>query len=328
MIRGFSLILLSLLALAMAAPVAGAAQYVVKIGYENHPGEPLDAAVRHWKKLAEEKTGGKLEVQLFPSSQLGSKKDLIEQIRMGGNLVTFVDGSFLADFVPDMAILNGPYLADEMMDIVKLPESDWWKGLEKQLEAKDLHILAFNFLYGIRNMVVKKPVHAPADLNGLKIRVPNNKIQLEGILAMGAIPTPMPLAEVYPALTQGVIDGAENPIPVLYGQKHHEAAKYLILTKHLDNITGFVANPDFLKELPPEIVKAFEEAAYEAGEFSQKLALDADREYTEKIKAEGGVIIEVDITPFQEATKVVYSKFPEWTPGLYEKVRGIMYGGK
>lgn len=310
------------------AASASAAQYIIKVGYENHPGEPLDTAARRWKEVAEKKGGGKLEVQLFPSSQLGSKKDLIEQMRMGANVVTIADGAFLADYIPDMAIVMGPYIADNINDIFKLLESDWWKGLEKQLETKGLHITTYNFLYGTRNMVTKKPVNSLADLAGMKIRVPNNKIQVEAIKALGAIPTPMPLAEVYPALTQGVIDGAENPIPVLYGQKHHEAAKYLILSKHLDNIACWVSSAKYMATLPKDVLDAFESGAREAGEYSKELAVNVDKETIAKMKAEGVTVIEVDLKPFQEATKVVYTKFPEWTPGLYDKAREAMYGKK
>ncbi len=302
-----------------------AAEFVIKIGYENHPGEPLDAAVREWKKLAEEKTGGRLEIQLFPSSQLGSKKDLIEQMRMGANVVTITDGAFMADFVPDMGIVSGPYLADDINDFWALMDSDWWAGLEKQLEPKGMRMVAHNFMYGVRNMVTKRPVTRLEDLAGMKIRVPNNKIQVEALKAMGATPTPMPLAEVYPALTQGVIDGAENPLPVLYGQKHHEAAKNLIITRHLDSIACFIGSSRYLGKLPPETLRAFEDSAREAGEFSQRLAENIDAEIIRKMKAEGVTVYEPDLAPFREATRTVYDQFPEWTPGLYERVRGVMY---
>ncbi|MCC8189044.1 MAG: C4-dicarboxylate TRAP transporter substrate-binding protein [Planctomycetes bacterium] len=324
---GTTLLVALSLTIFAAAPVV-AAEYTIKIGYENHPGEPLDTAVRLWKEKAEEKAGGRLEVQLFPSSQLGSKKDLIEQMRMGANVVTITDGAFLADYIPDMAIVMGPYLADTIEDIFVLLESPWWKDLEAQLEPKGLRVVTYNFLYGVRNMVTKNPVNSIEDLAGMKIRVPNNKIQVEAVKAMGAIPTPMPLAEVYPALTQGVIDGAENPIPVLYGQKHHEAAKNLIMTRHLDNIACFVGSSAYFGKLPPEVRAAFEEAAHEAGVYSQQLAKDVDDETVAKMRAAGVTVYEPDLKPFQEATKSVYSQFPEWSPGLYEKAREIMYGGK
>lgn len=296
----------------------------IKVAYENNPGEPLDLAVKEWARLFKEKTNGKAELQLYPSSQLGAKKDIIEQMKLGSNIITIADGGFLQDYVPDFGILMGPYLGKDYTDIIKLTKTPWFADLSKQLEGKGYHIITSNWLYGTRHMVVNKPVHTPADLKGLKIRVPNNKIQIEAMKAMGATPTPMPLNEVYPALTQGVIDGAENPIPVLYGQKHYEPAKYLILTGHLDNVSQWICGQDFFEKLPADIQKALQESGDEAGVFMTNLIQKVEKEDMEKMKKEGVTVIEVDRNLFREASKSTYTKFPEWTPGLYDKVQSLL----
>jgi TRAP-type transport system periplasmic protein len=297
---------------------------VIKIAYENNPGEPIDLAVKEWARLFKEKTNGRGELQLYPSSQLGSKKDIIEQMKLGSNIITIADGGFFADYVPDFGIMMGPYLGKDYNDIFKLTKTDWFKDLSTKLEGKGYHIVTSNWLYGTRHMVVNKPVKTPADLQGLKIRVPNNKIQIEALKAMGATPTPMPLAEVYPALTQGVIDGAENPIPVLYGQKHHEPAKYLIMTGHLDNVSQWIIGQKYYEKMPADIQKALIESGDEAGNFMTQQIEKAEKETIEKMKTEGVTVIEVDRNLFREATKGVYTKFPEWTPGLYDKVQGLL----
>ncbi|MFT4173711.1 MAG: C4-dicarboxylate TRAP transporter substrate-binding protein [Rhodocyclaceae bacterium] len=304
---------------ALAAP-----KYAIKVAYENNPGEPIDKAMNEWARLFKEKTAGQGELMLYPSSQLGSKKDVMEQMKMGAALVTLTDGAFFADYVPDFAIMMGPYLGKDYTDVIKLSQSPWFAGMSQQLDKKGFHILAANWLYGSRHMVTKKPVHTPADLKGLKIRVPNARIQIEAMKAMGATPTPMPLAEVYPALTTGVIDGAENPIPVLYGQKHHEPAKYLILTGHLDNVTNLTISQKYFERLPADVKKALVDTCLQAGDYMTRVTLEAEKDVIAKMKKEGVTVIEVDRAQFREASKSTYGKFPEWTPGLYDQLQDYL----
>ena len=300
------------------------AQYSIRVAYENNPGEPIDKAVHEWAKLFAQKTGGKGELKLYPSSQLGSKKDVMEQMKLGSAIITIADGGFFADYVPDFGILMGPYLGNDYNDIFKLAKTPWFTEMNDKLAAKGFRILTSNWLYGTRHMVTKKPVKTPEDLKGMKIRVPNNRIQIDAMKTMGATPTPMPLGEVYPALTTGVIDGAENPIPVLYGQKHHEPAKYLILSGHLDNVSQWVTSDTYFKKLPADIQKALTESADEAGNFMTSTIQTAEKETIEKMKKEGVTVIEVDRKLFREAAKPTYTHFPEWTPGLYDKVQSYL----
>lgn len=310
-------------ALMLSSAVAFAADYSIKLAYENNPGEPFDLAMREWARLFAEKTKGKGEMKVFPSSMLGSKKDLMEQMKLGSGIITLADGGFFADYVPDFGIMIGPYLGKDYEDTLKLTKTPWFADLSGQLEAKGFKILT-SWLYGTRHMVSKKPVKTPADLKGLKIRVPNNRIQIDSLKTMGATPTPMPLGEVYPALTTGVIDGAENPIPVLYGQKHHEPAKYLVLSGHLDMITQCFIGAAYFKKLPADIQKALIESGDEAGAFMMKTTLAAEKEVIEKMKKEGVTVMEVDKAAFREAAKDTYKHFPEWSPGLYDKVQSFL----
>lgn len=297
---------------------------VIKVGYENNPGEPVDKAAQEWVRLAKEKSGGKVELQLFPSSQLGSKKDLIEQMMTGSNVITIGDASFLMDYVPDIGIISGPYLADNYDQLFKLTKTDWFKGLEKQLEGKGLHIVSTNWIYGTRHIVSKKPIATPADMQGQKIRVPNNKLFIETIKAMGGIPTPMAWGDTYTALTQGTVEGAENPVPVLFGSKMYESAKNLSLTGHIDLISQWIGGQKFWETLPADVQKAVTDSAEEAGLFMNKQIEAADKDAIAQMKAAGVNVVESDKAAFREAVKGVYQKFPEWSPGLYDKVQGLL----
>lgn len=303
------------------------AKTTIKIAYENNPGEPIDVVAHKWADLVKQKSNGDVELELYPSSQLGSKKDVLEMAMMGVNVVTITDAGFLADYVPDFSILVGPYLAKNAGDIFKLFKTDWFKGLEKQLQAKGLHIVTPNLMFGIRHLLTTKPVKTPEDLKGMKVRVPNNRMQIATLKAMGATPTPMPFSEVYPGLTQGVIDGAENTIPVIYGQKLYEAAPCLNLIGYMTMTAQWIGGQAYFDTLSPKVVQMLRDTGDEAGLLSQKLLAADGKEAVDlmkKMKAEGVKIVHVDPTPFREATKEVYKEFPEWTPGLYEKVQSLL----
>lgn len=301
--------------------VALADTTTIKVAYENNPGEPVDQVMHHWKEDLENRSGGEIVLELYPSSQLGSKKDVTEQAMMGLNVITITDVGFLADYDPDLGVLFGPYLADDPSKLFKIYDGDWFKQKSEALKAKGIHVVMRNYLYGVRQLITRKPVRNPDDLKGLKIRVPNNNMQIKIFEAMGATPTPMPLGETFPALAQGVIDGVENPISVLYGQKFHEEAKNLSMIGYLTNTAMFVGGEAFFSTLTEEKVKLIEATAYDAGLYSQKLTTDLDNQMIAKMKEAGVEVIDVDNTPFKELTKKVYSEFPEWSSGLYDQIQ-------
>ncbi|WP_291633175.1 C4-dicarboxylate TRAP transporter substrate-binding protein [Clostridium sp.] len=301
---------------------------VIQIGYGNNPGEPLDLAVNEWKKLIEEKSEGSMKVELFPSSQLGSKNDIIDQMMAGSAVITLADGAFYADRgVPDMGITFGPYLFDTWEECWTLTKSDWWKEQAGKLEGKGLKLLTSNWVYGDRQTLTIKPVRTVADLKGMKIRVPNNTIQVKGFEVMGATPTPMALGDVYTALQQGTIDGLENPLPVLYNGKFQEVAKYLTLDAHIKNFTTWVTGTKFFDSLTADQQKILMETGDEAGLYNNTAQEKASKETLEKFKTEGVEIIEIDSAEFKKAAMEFYS-LPEvnskWTPGLYDTVKAAM----
>ena len=184
---------------------------VVQIGLENHPGEPVTDGIYEWARLANERGRGSLDVQVFPSSQLGSKDQIIDMMLAGMNVITLADGGFFADRgAPDMGITMGPYFFGSWDEAWRLVESSWWADQSKILEEKGLKILAANWIYGDRHTLTKRPIRTVDDFRGLKLRVPNNLMQVKGTEVMGASPTPLPLGEVYTALQQGVVDGVEK----------------------------------------------------------------------------------------------------------------------
>ncbi len=297
------------------------AETTVRIAYENNPGEPADLVMNRWKELVAEASDGEVVLELYPSSQLGAKKDVIEQGMLGVNVITIADVGFLTDYDPDLGILFGPYLTDDAESLFKIYESDWFKEKEAKLQEQGIHIVIKNYLYGTRQLLATKKVETPDDLKGMKIRTPNNIMQIRAIEAMGGTPTPMPLGDVYPALTQGVIDGVENPLPVLFGQKLHEQAKELSMISYLQNTSLWLGGQAYFDTLDPEVVEMLHETGYEAGLYSQELAAAEDEKILEAMQDAGVTVTYPDLEPFREKAMAVYDQFPEWSEGLYEEIR-------
>ena len=318
------LILLATLVFAGGGTQAGAGQkkVVVQIGLENHPGEPVTDGIYEWKRLAEERSKGSMEVQVFPSSQLGTKNEIIDQMLAGMGVITLADGAFFADRgAPDMGITMGPYFFATWNEAWNMIESSWWAEQGKILERRGLKMLASNWVYGERHTLAKRPIRTVADFKGLKLRVPANNIQIRGTEVMGATPTPLPLGEVYTALQQGVVDGVENPLTVIYGGKFHEVAKYLTLDGHIKLLTTWFCGTKWFDTLSGEHQAILTETGRLAGLYNNQLQEKSVDETIRKFKAEGVEVINVNIPSFQAQAKPFYD-LPEfknlWSPGIIE----------
>ena len=321
-----------------AAPTAAAEEkpqtvepIVIRVGHDAHPGEPFYAGCEKWKELLEAKSNGTMQLELYPSGQLGSKDDLLDQIATGEAICTLADGAYFYDRgVKDFGIVFGPYLFDSWDEAYKLYESSWYQEqADKLAEVAKLKIVASNWRFGVRHTLTTKPVQSLADFHGIKLRVPTNVIQLKGMEVLGTAPTPMALGEVYTALQQGTIDGVENPVALLYYGKFHEVAKYLLLDSHVYNITNLVVGVDFFNSLTKEQQQMLMDTCKEAGLYQNKLSEESDTALIKKMQDEGVTVIEP--TPefkqeLKEASKKFYTlpDFKDWSPNLYETVKAAM----
>lgn len=311
------------------ATTAFAQDVVIQIGFENSISEPVGQGLQKWKELVDQKGDGSLRIELFPDSQLGNKTDLIDQMLLGEAVMTLADGAFFADYgVPDMGIVFGPFLFDNWEQCWQMVDSEWYAEQNAKLEQMGIKNVASNWAYGIRNTLTTKPVHSVADLKGLQIRVPTNQIQTKGFEVLGATPVGMSLGDVYTALQQGTIDGGENPLSTLYGRKHHEVAKYLILDGHVYNFTNWIMSAQLFNSLTPEQQKLLVETGREAGVYNNELQAQSDAKYLELMEKEGVTVYTPnaeEMKGFKEAAQAFYkdgSVFG-WSDGLYEKVQAI-----
>ena len=318
--------LIAAAALAIAPLAASAADYTFRLATVTSDKEPLYAAQQEFVKNVMARTDGRVDITIFANAQLGSNPEVFEQVRASAPIITISDPGYLSDFVADFGVLGGPYLMDDPRDFQKIVESDLYAGLKDQLRAESgIELLALNWLFGSRHMLTDNPISSPADTAGMTFRTPPNIMWVETFNAMGARPTQVAWGEVYSALSSGVVDGAEAPLPSIYGSKLHETKKVISLTGHFKGFTGLMMNSDVFAGLPQDIQDIMNEEATKAGEFMTGLMLNSQEEWIAKLEAEGVTFNrDVDVPAFQAATAEVYTKFPDWSDGLYDKVRAIL----
>ena len=323
--KKFAALLLVIMMIALATTASAAV--TIMIGYENNPGEPIDLACNEWKRLVEEKSNGEMIVEIFPSSQLGSKDNIIDQAMAGDCVITLANGAFFQDRgVKDFGVVFAPYLFESWEQLDKLAASDWFAQKKAELSDLGLTILT-GWHYGARDTMTTKKVVTAADIKGMKIRVPNNSLQVKGMAATGAVPTPMSLGEVYTALQQGTIDGLENPLTVLYNGAYQEVCKYLILDHHILDYTCWVCGTDFFNTLTPEQQQILIEAGNEAGVYNNAMLEETTNKALEDLKAAGVEVVEFDRDSFVAASESFYAD-PDikamWSEGLIDQVKEII----
>lgn len=330
---GIVLVLLSVMLPMVSARGVGeeaSTQNVVElqIAHDNHPGDPLAAACDYWAELLEERSNGTMVLKTYPSGQLGSKNDLIDQMYAGDPIMVVINGPYAADRgVADLGIMQAPYLFTNWSQLRKLMDSQWGDSQKQELRDIGMQVVADNWQYGARHTLTVKPVMTPADLQGMKIRTQGSTIHVEGFSVLGANPTPMTLSEVYTSLQQGVIEGLENPISVLYSGKFHEVAKNLMLDGHIFDLSFIVIGTGVFDKLTPEQQDLLIETGLEAGRKQNELAAAADKKLLEQMVAEGVVINDIDVMEFQKAAAPFYNNTAitdKWSPNLVETVQSII----
>jgi tripartite ATP-independent transporter DctP family solute receptor len=262
--------------------------------------------------IIKSRTNGQIEIQVFPMSQLGNERDLVEGVQLGTIDMTVVSNAMVSNFVPEAIVFDLPYLFKDQDHALRALLSPPGQSVMQKVEQKVGKLLTY-YATGVRSVFNRvRPVRTPDDMRGLKIRVIQNKIYMSTINAMGGIATPLPFSEVYGALQQGVIDGAENSPVSLLGMKHYEHAKYYTLTNHFVLSGQVFVSWNRWKSFTPEQQKIIMEAAQASQKIEYDYEKEKDIESMAKLREAGVQIIEdVNRTPFEERAKAVWKEVPE-----------------
>lgn len=264
-----------------------------------------------FKELVEEKTNGAAKVEIYFRSQLGSQKDYLEGLRLGTLEVTWVTPGFFSSYESILNILELPYLFTTREHTFWMVNGPLENFIREKVEKHGFKLLAF-FEVGYRQITNNvRPIYSPEDLKGLKIRVPQAKISVDSLTAMGANATPLSGSELYLALQQGIFDGQENPCGQIYYNKWYEVQKYLSKTNHLYMIHMVLYSDKLWKQLPEEIQLKIEEAAQEAAVYEVKIAAEEDAYAERALKELGMIINDANIDLFKESVKPLYKQYIE-----------------
>jgi tripartite ATP-independent transporter DctP family solute receptor len=279
-----------------------------------------DAHFPLWQEFAKEletTSKGTLKVEVYPTETLGKTVDMIQAISKGAPILQDSDPSHLSNYVPDYAVFMNPYLFKKPEDISKAWNSDLGRKMEGELNQKGLRIVTAVY-FGSRHLISDREVKTRADTKGMKIRNAPTKMWNEVSKTLGGNPTNTAWSEVYNALSQGVADGAEAPLSLLYSAKLYEAKKNVSLTGHLVATTTIVMSQKVYEGLPQDAKNALDTVgrAYPAKRAPQ--ILEIEKEFRGKLEAAGVKFNDVDKKDFIEAAKDVSKAFPEWSPGLYD----------
>ena len=316
-----------LLAATTLSEEAAAADFTFRITHEMAAQDAINIASERFAERVAERTGGKVDMKVFPSAQLGHDNDSLEQIRLGADLIVVTNpGGIAPAEVADLSILDGPYLVSSIADYRKLIKSSWFADVSKRLEEKaGLKILAANWLFGVRHVLTDRPIRNPEDFKGLKIRIPPLQMWVETFKALDANGQTINFGEAYTALTSGVVDAVESPLESIYAAKFHEAKKTISMTGHFTNWIAPIMSAKVFNSLPKETQDILLQEAEIGGEIITALAQDREQGFREKLEAAGVTFVsDVDRDALREKTKVVYSQFKDWTPGLHETVMSAM----
>jgi|SRR5690625_3002108 len=275
---------------------------VLRLGHIQNESHPWHKGSEKFAELVEEKTEGSVAIEVYPSSTLGSDRDLVEGMQIGSVDFALVAG-VMSNFYEPYAILELPYLFEDMNhldDFLYGPEGQ--KLQDETLEETGVHGLEF-WIRGPRQLTSNKPVESLDDLNGLKIRVPSIEASIEGWQALGANPTPMSFNEVYSSLQTGVIDGQENPVLFASNARIQEVQNYLTMTNHVYGYVQLLGSDKTFDGLTEAETDAVIEAAEEATEYQNELVIQEEESSLDAMIDEGVEVIEVDTKPFEEAVQ-------------------------
>ena len=291
---------------------AQAAPLIIKYSHVVADVTPKGQAALKFKELAEKKLPGKVEIQVFPNSQLFGDGKEMEALLLGDVQILAPSLAKFGKYTKQIQIFDLPFLFTDIQAVDRFQASSAGQGLLNSMEKKG--IKGFGFLHnGMKQLSANKPLGMPSDAKGLKFRIQPSDVLEAQFHAVGGNPQKLAFAEVYQALQTGVVDGTENPWSNIYSKKFHEVQKYIMDSNHgvLDYMV--IGNAKWWAGLPPDVQKGLTEAMTESIKFGNKVAFEEDLAFREKVikdnKAKVLPMSKEHLTAWRTAMQPVWKKF-------------------
>ncbi len=284
----------------------------MKLGHYAAEGHPGDLAAKMFAENVEKRTAGAIKIAVYPNNQLGSPPELLEQNILGAIDMSLPTQGALDKYSKKFAVVMLPFVYRDYEHAHKVLDGPFMEWASPDLAKQGLVFLS-NWEWGFRNITNNvRPINSPADVQGLKLRTPP-EIQLQAAMeALGAVVTKIAFNELYMALKQGVVDGEENPLSVVYHNKFYEVQKYLALTRHVYNSMVHVISKKTWDMLTPEQQTIVREESQKAGNFMRQKLMEEENDLITKLKAEGMVVTQPDIADFQALMGPAYKRIGEY----------------
>ncbi|GJQ62606.1 MAG: C4-dicarboxylate ABC transporter substrate-binding protein [Melioribacteraceae bacterium] len=294
----------------------------LKIGHGLDQSHPVHQAMLYMAEKVDEKSGGKMQISVYPSQQLGTERECLELLQIGSLAMTKVSSSVLEGFVPDFKVFSLPYIFRDEQHKFNVFEGE--VGRDLLLSPKECRLRGLCFYdAGSRSFYTKdKPVNSPADLTGLKIRTQESATSVKLVNSLGASATPISWGELYTALQQGVVDGAENNPPSFFTSRHYEVCKFYSLDEHTAVPDLLIISTIVWDELDEQQKQWLQEAAVESYEYQKKLWKESTAASLQAVKEAGVEVIYPDKGPFEEKVQPLLEEYKS-EKAIYDLIQKI-----
>src|SRR5699024_3355771 len=288
---------------------------IIRLAHTGSDTHQYNIASQKFKKLVEEKSDGKMKVNVYGDGSLGNEDELVDQTMTGTiQMTTVAADSSLSNTMPEMNLFGIPYLFDSEKDVYTKLDGKPGKDLLELAKKKDMKGLGY-WEVGFRHFTNKKrEIKHPEDMENLKLRVQSAKVWNEHLKTLNAIPTPISFSELYSALDQGVVDGQENPLPTIYSQKFFEVQKYISLTNHTYTPAVVLMNDDYYNQLTKKEKQIVNESIVESTDYQRQYIAKQEKKIKKQLKDEGMIITNVNRDEFKNKTKHVDSQITDQVP--------------
>ncbi|MEK6482335.1 TRAP transporter substrate-binding protein [Catalinimonas sp. 4WD22] len=294
----------------------------LKIAHSNDASHPVHQGMLYLAERVEEKSGGKLQVNVYPSAQLGQERECIELLQIGSLAMTKSSAAVMEGFAPNYKVLSLPYIFRDKEHQFKVLNGEI--GKELMVEGEQFWLRGVTFYdAGSRSFYTKDaPVEEPADLVGKKIRVMPSNTAINMVQELGGSPTPISYGELYTALQQGVVDAAENNPPSFFFSRHYEVCKFYSLNEHTSIPDILLISTIVWNTLSEQEQKWLMEAAEESAVYQRELWAKSEKESLEAVKAAGVTITYPDKTKFAKQVEPLYETYKD-QPEVYDLIQRI-----
>jgi len=287
--------------------------YTMQLAYSAAESSPAGIAAAKTEELLESKSGGRIQVDIYPNAQLGGDRELIESSQAGNLSMVTLTTAPMVNFIPELAVFDMPAVLTDVEVAQKVLKSPFRDKVDTKYEDAGFKLLSIAPV-GFREMSSNVPVQNISDFDGVKIRTMENKYHLAFWKALGANPSPLAFSELYIALQQGLVDGQENPYATVVSAKLYEQQKYIVNTNHIMFLNTTVMNKDLYDSLPEDLQVVVDDVFEEVAQYSFEVGMSEEEKALEVLKSEGLEIIDLsdaDFEEIQELAKPVYDMIRE-----------------